>query len=243
MRRRCVVPIAMVCFLIYAPAQASTVIPITLEETVRASGVIFAGTVRSIDSDIVNTEALHTIVSTVVFADVQGLDGASSRSPIALRIQGGEVGGQGVSVDGLPRLERGRRYIVLASADLGSERNGYLPIVGLYFGLFRVHQSENGKAGLVSDWAGREVVDVIDGRLRVVGRPVPVRRPAAVVREVRDYAGRHDSTTVPLRSHRARELSSRGLSAVTVLTEEEAPPSRMTEQEFLAILRTLKSYK
>src|SRR5262245_20779680 len=119
------------CLLLVHTADATTVLPISLRQTVQRAGIIFWGPLRSVTSGIVQTQKAHTIVSTVEFTDLEVVRGDRSRATLSLRLFGGTADGQGVRVDGMPSFEVGSRHVILAASDGGSERNNFLPIVGL----------------------------------------------------------------------------------------------------------------
>jgi hypothetical protein len=142
---------------------ASTVIETDLRTLSKEAQVIFAGTVRSKYSEW--TPNKKTIVTRVLFENIESTKGIDGRRTVELTMNGGTVGRYMMGVDGNPEFGMGERYVLLCTtSDLGSPRNSYLPIIGLYLGYFRVTDNA------IYDHADRPIVSVEDGHLVVVDR-------------------------------------------------------------------------
>jgi hypothetical protein len=137
------------------------VMPMTPRQVATHSGYIFAGTVLAIDSQRIG----GTILTRVLFEDLRFGNGASQSDSIVLTLAGGTVGNDHVVIDGQPNFELESRYIVFASADLGSPGNSYMPVVGLHQGYFMVGQPR--PTAVVYDALGLPVTAITPDRLTV----------------------------------------------------------------------------
>jgi hypothetical protein len=221
-------------------ARASSVVPVNLNTALRMAGAAFGGTVSRIDAQ---WNANHsTIVSTVTFADLEFAKG-TPRTTISLRLQGGQVGSQGIDVEGQPRFKLGAKYVVLTEKDLGSAANSFLPIVGLYQGVFPVDSDSISQRLVVHDWKWRPVVAIRDGHAVVVTRVLHDTQPTIRIHDIRDASGRKvPDSAVQYGRPRHPDLGSvesRGMP-IEVLDKQSDPGSRMTMKEFLNALRQLQ---
>jgi hypothetical protein len=124
------------------PALASTAYPVDLLSCVREAGIVFAGTV----SDVHPEKVSGTIVTRITFTDLAFAKGERDAEKITLSQEGGQVGDMGISVT--PEMHQflpGKRYVVLADADLGSPKNRWTPIVYYNQGVFPLEPEEPGR--------------------------------------------------------------------------------------------------
>jgi hypothetical protein len=183
----------------------------------RYSATVFAGTaVRS------HTERTSgRIITTVTFRNLRIAKGLPVDS-ISLVLEGGTIGGEMVAVDGQPGFQVGDRYIVFASDSKSDQaQRWYLPVVGLYEGLFLVRR------------------DAATGEARVfnsLGFPlVPLTPERAVV--VRPDSFLPERKREQLRRMRIEGKDQRAREEAIPLWEDEDPGTRVTEEEFLEIVR------
>lgn len=162
------VSILLALGVLATPASGSTIIPADIADLAKAAQTIFAGTVISARSEWNATKT--TIVTRVAFRDVTAVKGNLDSRRVELILSGGKVGDEQIITEGLPEFVQGGRYILLCrSEDLGSERNRYLPIIGLNQGYFPVRPGHRTGGAVVLDGAGREVVAIENGKLVVAG--------------------------------------------------------------------------
>ncbi len=185
------------------PGNASTVVPMDLRQLTKAAGVIFIGTVSSVRSEW--TERRTAIITRVAFDRVTTIKGHPPPGPIQLALSGGTVGKDQIITEGQPQFRVGGRYVLLCrSTDFGSERNAYLPILGLYEGFFQIHDDKRSGRMAVHDWADRPVTAIEDGRLVMVAAgPAPGGhgqiRPRAVDLDVYRAGDRAKRDSLPAR--------------------------------------------
>lgn len=166
------------------PAPASIVIPGDISQLAKEAKVIFAGTVASMRSEW--NAGRTTIVTRVLFKHVTVVKGNPVQTRTELMISGGKVGDEQIITEGQPQFVEGGRYVLLCnSADLGSERNRYLPIIGLNQGFFPIRQDRRSGRAVVVDSGDREIAAIQRGKLVVVGRSadgeeISGSRPSAV---------------------------------------------------------------
>lgn len=148
-------------------APASMVVPGDISNLAKDAKVIFAGTVASIRSEW--NAGRTTIVTKVLFKDVIMVKGDPAPVRTELTLSGGKVGDDEIVTEGQPQFLAGARYILLCnSTDLGSERNRYLPIIGLNQGFFPVRPNRRTGRPVVLDGGGREIVSIQNGKLVIV---------------------------------------------------------------------------
>lgn len=148
-------------------SSASVVVPMPLSYLAKHSAVIFAGTVNSISP---GWNAQHTtIVTRIRFAGIEWVKGDSGQNSAVLSLRGGKVAGEEMGADGQPAFQLGQRYVLLLSSkELGSEHDGYYPIIGLYEGYFSIRSDTKTGRKVLVDSAGNEIVSVDGGKLVLV---------------------------------------------------------------------------
>jgi hypothetical protein len=187
------------------------------------AGYVFAGTVlRSVAQKV-----RGRILTRVTFGDLRFAKGGPADT-LCLTLEGGTVGDELVVVDGQPTFLGGVRYIVFASADLGSPSPWYLPVVGMGYGRFQVVSDSLTGRQQILNAGGMPVVAVSERRFTVVQLDSMV--PARYLERQRTIV-RHD----PAYFAKMRE---EGAVPTLQLMEEEDPGTRITEEEFLAVVRT-----
>lgn len=179
LRALMVLALSLLCgvLLVFDEAASTTVIPAGLDELSAAANVIFAGTVSKVEYDRIESAG---VVTRVTFRDLAFATSPLRERELRMTIRGGHSGTQVSLVQGMPEFQTGKRYIVFAD-DMGSSRNSYLPVVGLFQGVFRVTQTGGNR--VVSDSEGRPVVGVDDGRIDILdptyNPPVPPSKEQA----------------------------------------------------------------
>ena len=173
------------------PAAATVIVAMDFDEQCAAADRVFVGTVRAVESRRI--AAVPQYFETLVTFTVEEAVVGAVPPEVVLRFAGGEMGGVRQSIDGMPDLRAGERYVVFADAD--HEPPLLSPIVGFNQGLYRA-VSEDGPSGrrsLVRDRAGRPLAASVFGPRAPAGRG-PEAMPAepelvdflAAVRAARD---------------------------------------------------------
>jgi hypothetical protein len=232
---------------------ASTILPMSIRELATQADLIFAGTVRSLEYTKISDVGL---VTRVTFGEVEYVTGPPAGRAV-LTLRGGRSG-KGVSfVEGLPPFKKGSRYVIFA-ADWGNSQNGYLPILGLHQGAFRI--AKEGETRVIRDSANRILTDANDGLLGVVdstflagfktkdtakkGRfeqpdgqnsGIPGAVPGGrIVESSETYLP--DSMFVTPHIARAPD----GSPELRIYPPKADPGTRMTEKDFLAFIRRVR---
>ena len=154
------------------PAAATVITAMDFDAQCTAAERVFVGTVRTAVSQRV--AAAPQYYETVVTFAVDEVVAGAVPSEVVLRFAGGEMDGVRQSIDGMPELTTGERYVVLADAD--HDPPLLSPVVGFNQGLYRV-VTEDGPGGwrsVVRDRAGRLLAAALGAR-------VPASRDAAAV--------------------------------------------------------------
>lgn len=174
MRLICVPAALILVSAITSGISSALVVPATISDLAKEARVIFAGTVTEASPE---WNPRHTtIVTRVKFTRVVVIKGTVPSDNPTLTISEGRVGDEEIVTEGQPRFAAGDRCILLCNtSDLGSERNRYLPIVGISLGVFRVLISRSTGSRIVADAGGREIVGIENGQLVVVADTQPPR--------------------------------------------------------------------
>jgi hypothetical protein len=187
----------------------------------KEADLAFAGTVDSLtyrhDADFAITD-IH-------FSKVQLARSDSSSGKLTLSVLGGSDGGSQLIVNGMPRFEVGKRYIVLA-VDHGTRANWYIPILGMSDGFFSVSLDSVRGLAVVHDCVGRPLVRLERGHIVVLATNVHWQgRPgeAPHIETVPGFAVEGSTDRV-------------GMEIVPL---ELDPGTRVSETEFLTAVRRL----
>ena len=216
-------------------SDASTVIPLDLEQSVRLADVVFAGTVTRIYAENLPDDG---IVTRYTFSDLRFGKGSGQRAKLVLTILGGEVGGLGSVVDGAPSFEINRRYIVLSASGLGSARDSYLPVIGGSQGVFQVDLDSRTGRSIVKDAEGRPVAYVKENHVAVVlpQRHARLRATPMIVTTYDAATGTTHRDT--LRTYEPpAPTPDRGPKEPGPKEPEPAPPANGKDSEYGAFLR------
>ena len=127
--------------LVAAPAHATSVLPLYLDEVVDQSTTAFQGTVT--DTHSARDPASHAVVTYTTFTVSDVLKG-SVPAMYTIKQIGGAVPGEKVEfrVPGVPKFAVGREYIVFMA---GVSSLGFSSPIGLGQGRYSVTQDANGK--------------------------------------------------------------------------------------------------
>ena len=132
------------------PARAATFEPLGFDQLTARAEQIFVGTVTAANP---TRTARGMIVTDFEFADLEGVKGEVAAPRTSLRMAGGTVGRNTLTIPGAPTFRIGERYIVFV------EGNGRVlfPTLGGPQGVFRL-QVDNAKSRtLVLDYNGQPV--------------------------------------------------------------------------------------
>jgi hypothetical protein len=143
-----------------AAAPPTVVLPMPFSEIVRGAELIAVATARSSFSRWEDDR--RTIRTYVTFGDVTVHKGTLAGGALVLRLAGGTVAEDTIEVAGMPRFERGRRYLLCVA---GNGRD-LSPIVGFHQGSFEVVDA--GGREVLKTRSGHEVVTIRDDRLVLV---------------------------------------------------------------------------
>jgi hypothetical protein len=152
----------------HRPAAATVLVAMDFAEQCVAADRVFVGTVRAVESRRI-AAAPQYFETLVTFAVEETVVGAV-QPEVVLRFAGGEVGGVNQSIDGMPDLRAGERYVVLIDAD--HEPPLVSPIVGFNQGLYRAvtEDGPGGRRSVVRDRAGRPLAAGAFGPRAPAGR-------------------------------------------------------------------------
>jgi hypothetical protein len=225
-RMRLWLRLVLVLFLLALPpirANASSVIPIDLEQTMRLAGVAFAGTVHKIES----TRLPGGPVTRVTFRDLRMLKG-EPRQEITITMTGGTVNGVTTFVIDQPTFSLSGRYVIFAYESLGSPADDYSPLVGLYQGFFPIETGPGGRRS-VRDWLGREIVGIRDKHLLVLGS---VENTVAITARPQKVEGgdTEEEFKKPRVDTRGPGMRSRTMHTVPKVASNPAPESGVTNR-------------
>jgi hypothetical protein len=130
------VVVAALCSV--APASATTYPPVAFDDLVARADVIFVGEVTDVRPYTVDTREGTVIKTRVVFRVFDPLHGTGAPLEV-LDFFGGEFGGIGMAIEGMPRFAVGDRRVVFARRERSIN-----PIVGFTQGLLQVRRDASG---------------------------------------------------------------------------------------------------
>ena len=134
------------------PAHATTFEPLGFDQLTARAEQIFVGTVTEANP---TRTARGMIVTDFVFTDLEGVKGDVS-AKTSLRMAGGTVGRNTLTIPGAPTFRVGERYLVFV------EGNGKVlfPTLGGPQGIFRMKYDNEKSRTVVVDYAGRPVASL-----------------------------------------------------------------------------------
>ena len=136
--------------LVALPSRATTFEPLGFDQLTSRAEQIFVGTVTAANP---TRTARGMIVTDFEFADLEGVKGDVSAPKTSLRMAGGTVGHNTLTIPGAPTFRVGERYIVFV------EGNGRVlfPTLGGPQGIFRLQVDSAKSRTLVLDYSGGRV--------------------------------------------------------------------------------------
>jgi hypothetical protein len=153
-----------VALAIASSVSATTYLPVTFRDLVNQADVIFIGGVVDVRPYTLRTRTGTLVKTRVTFRVDDAVYGTSSLVEV-FDFLGGEAGGYGLAVEGMPKFAVGDREVVFAH-----RKASINPIVGFTQGLLRVRR----------DSAGVDRVFTLAGMSLL--RPESIGSPAASVR-------------------------------------------------------------
>lgn len=172
--------LALLALLAAAPAPATTLVRLDLEQLVDTAEGIFTGT--AVHSEVVPSRDGKSPFTFVTFQVESSLKGTFPGREVTLRLHGGALEDRATIVHGMPEFTVGETYLVFVHGN-GVDAS---PVLGWVQGQFRVaREALSGKAILV-DWRGAPILGIAGGRFEH-GRPQDLdpgaadAGPAAVV--------------------------------------------------------------
>lgn len=155
---RLVMAIALALLTICKVSHATTLVKLSFDDLVQAADGVLAGTV----ADIVSRKAQDGMIYTFVTLDaLEIIRGSYDGERFTLRLEGGEVEGEVLEVEGAPSFREGERVVVFVEGN--GER--IVPIAGWEQGLFRVIRDPATGREYISDAVGNRVFGIREGEV------------------------------------------------------------------------------
>lgn len=186
-------------------ARATTVVPPSFAELVSEADAIYRGRVSAVESRRVDrTDAPGTVIKTFVTVAIERVLKGPEKTEITLEFLGGTVGGESMTVAGMPTFAVGAREIVFV------QKNGvqFCPLVALMHGRYRVLKDAATAREHIARDNGLPLTDTSDVELPMQYLPESVRAASA--------AANRDRALTP----EAFETS------ITAEVKRNAPPTR-----------------
>lgn len=167
-------PALLLLLALAAPARATVVLEVGLDELSRTSDVIFHGTVTRTDVVAVGGDATR-LVTDVTFSVAQVIKGrALAPDPaFTLRLVGGARGGLEVRIPGMPRFAAGDEVVLFLE-----RTDGGFAITGFSQGRFSVSRDpDTGEAVVDRDVSGLGMARFgAGGQFQMTEEPAPITR-------------------------------------------------------------------
>ena len=146
---------ALVGMMVLSPTSttALTVIPMDLGDLTAEAELIFIGTVTNIRSE----RKPNTIYTYVIFSELRTVKGIYLQETIEVRLTGGTVAGETLSIPGMPKFIVGDRDLIFLAGNL----RYICPIVGWGQGRFKIRWDEAFGQDAVFDDADTPVTGVV----------------------------------------------------------------------------------
>jgi len=170
-----------------ATAHALSVVPRSFDELVDLAETVVIGTVSHQESRWETPAGYRRIYTYVTLADLKMVKGTVDGNQYVLRISGGVVGDEAMSIPGMPQFQDGQRYILFVR---GNQRDLF-PVVGIGQGVFRVVRDERRGEEIVFTQDGRPVEAVSGGTVHASSVPqsaaqAPALSVGAFVQQIQD---------------------------------------------------------
>ena len=137
-RMRLWLPCLLAVWLASVSVEATSYLPVTFGDLVKQADVIFVGDVVDVHSFAMRVRSNTVIKTRVTFRVSDPVYGTTSLVEV-FDFLGGEVGGVGMAVAGMPKFAIGDRRVVFAHRD-----SSINPIVGFTQGLLQVRRDASG---------------------------------------------------------------------------------------------------
>jgi len=144
--------------LLGSPAFATKVLPVGFSDMVKQSDTIAVGT--AVDSFSRWEEGGRTIRTYVTFKQLMVIKGRIASDTYTLRMEGGTVGRESIVCSGMPRFERGKRYLLFTS---GNGRT-FSPITGFNQGAFEIAKVDG--VEVLRNQGGFELIGIENDRFK-----------------------------------------------------------------------------
>jgi len=141
---------ALALYGLTASVHAASFLPKNFDELVGEAEQIFVGVVVSAQP---RQQPAGAIVTDVSFGGIELLKGTVAEGYV-LTVLGGEIGGQGMEIAGVPKFQPGARYLVFVTG------NGqvFYPFVGGDQGVFQVRDDVTGTARVYNGFGGPSAI-------------------------------------------------------------------------------------
>jgi hypothetical protein len=152
------------------------VVPPSFAELVGDADAIYRGRITAVESRWVDRgDGQGNVIRTFVTLVVERVLKGSDRQTVTLEFLGGTVGGESMSVSGMPTFKVGDREIVFV------QKNGiqFCPLVALMHGRYRVLKDESTAREHIARDDGLPLTAVSEVEAPMVALPEPFRAAAA----------------------------------------------------------------
>ncbi len=123
-----------------APMRATSVIPPEFSDLVNQSDYIVRATVRSVASEYVRPGSRKIV--TKVELDIIEVVAGTPPQPLVLKLAGGRIGEDEMTIEGVPQFRTGEEYILFVQ---GNGRQ-IVPLVAMMHGFYRIEREADGRA-------------------------------------------------------------------------------------------------
>jgi hypothetical protein len=157
-------------------ARATSVVPPSFAELVGDAEAIYRGRITAVESRWVHqADGQGNVIKTFVTLAVERVLKGAEQKEVTLEFLGGTVGGESMSVSGMPKFKVGDREIVFV------QKNGiqFCPLVALMHGRYRVLKDDATAREHVARDDGLPLTAVNDVATPMVTLPESVRAAAA----------------------------------------------------------------
>jgi hypothetical protein len=157
-------------------ARATSVVPPSFAELVGDAEAIYRGRITAVESRwVAQAEGQGNVIKTFVTLAVERALKGTDQKEVTLEFLGGTVGGESMSVSGMPKFKVGDREIVFV------QKNGiqFCPLVALMHGRYRVLKDDATAREHVARDDGLPLTAVNDVETPMVTLPDSVRAAAA----------------------------------------------------------------
>ena len=190
-------------FLAALPVHATTVVPPQFEELVAKSDYIVRVVVKSVNAQM-HTDGPHRHITTSVELDVREVISGTPPQPLVLKMLGGKVGTEEMTVDGTPKFQVGDEDILFVHG------NGvqFCPLVALLHGRYPIKSDAStgrqfmtrGDGSLLADEQDVARPMMLAEKSSPTPSPVPAKsalNPADFVIRIKAAVAKHNASIQP----------------------------------------------